>query len=324
MKVLFVTSGNSKFHSVMPAFIQSQADSLIDLGLTVEFFQIKGGGIMGYLKSIRPLRNFLKVNTYDIIHAHYGLSAMIASIANRKKLPFVISFMGEAELSNKTLDKKHDYQFFSGIWPILNRLNARFFANGVIVKSKRMAQYIKQKQNLFILPNGVDLGRFFEKAPSPKTSSSKRKILWIGNKNRSVKGFDIAKRAMGLLAEDIEFIHINNVANELLIDYYNDADIFLMSSLSEGSPNVVKEAMACNAKIVSTPVGDVPELLSNVPGCYVSNSFEPNEIAKLISTCLNTETKAGSLQRLISLRLGTNDIALKLKSIYAQTIKAKN
>lgn len=324
LSVLFVCSGNSKFHSIIPAFIESQANSLRDLGLTVAFFQIKGNGVMGYLKSIRPLKQFLKANTYDIMHAHYGLSAMVASLANKGKLPFVVSFMGEAELSNKTLDKKHDYQFFSWVWPFLNRLNARFFADSVIVKSKRMGEYIKHNNNLFILPNGVDLDRFFEKEHTPGINSTKKNILWIGNKNRPVKGFDIAQKAVSLIEEDIEFVHINNIPNEQLCYYYNTADVFLMTSLSEGSPNVVKEAMACNTKIVSTPVGDVPDLLESVSGSYVSNTFDPYEIAQLISTCLNTEIPSNSRQRIISLGLSTNDIALKLNSIYEQTISSKN
>ena len=50
----------------------------------------------------------------------------------------------------------------------------------------------------------------------------------------------------------------------------NAADVLILCSDTEGSPVVIKEAMACNLPIVSTAVGDVPAVIQHVEGCYLA------------------------------------------------------
>ena len=54
--------------------VKNQYESLINIGIQVDIYAIRGKGVLGYLKNIRPLRNKLKKENYDLIHAHYSLS----------------------------------------------------------------------------------------------------------------------------------------------------------------------------------------------------------------------------------------------------------
>jgi glycosyltransferase involved in cell wall biosynthesis len=53
------------------------------------------------------------------------------------------------------------------------------------------------------------------------------------------------------------------VMGPALNECYNAADIFLLPSVSEGSPRVVLEALAHSLPVVATPVGNIPELLDD-------------------------------------------------------------
>jgi teichuronic acid biosynthesis glycosyltransferase TuaC len=58
----------------------------------------------------------------------------------------------------------------------------------------------------------------------------------------------------------------------------NAADLLLLTSLTEGSPQVIKEAMACNCPIVATDVGDIREIIGYTDGCYIT-TFKPSDVA---------------------------------------------
>lgn len=99
MRVIFVSSGKED-NKVSP-IIECQGRSLITNGINISFYTINNKGFWGYLKHIRDLRIFLKDGSYDIIHAHYGLTAWVCIFA-RKKEKLLVSLMGDDILgSNK-------------------------------------------------------------------------------------------------------------------------------------------------------------------------------------------------------------------------------
>ena len=89
MRILIVVSGNSG--KVSP-FVQDQVTSLETMGLSFDYFLIKGKGILGYLKNYPRLIYTIKKKKYDLLHAHYGLSGLLASA--QFKLPVLITFHG--------------------------------------------------------------------------------------------------------------------------------------------------------------------------------------------------------------------------------------
>ena len=101
--------------------------------------------------------------------------------------------------------------------------------------------------------------------------------------------------------------------------YLNAADVFLLTSKWEGSPNIVKEAMACNIPIVATEVGDIKYLFGNTEGYYYTNPL-PDRLAEKINYILDNELKPEGRQRIIDLNLDYDSFAEKLISIYLEIL----
>ena len=274
MKVLFVSSGNSK--AGISPIVQSQGESLKRNGIDLDYFTIVGKGIKGYLENIPRLKKFLRTNNYDLIHAHYSLSAIVASLSC--KLPMVVSLMGSDTHMN----------FF---WKSIIKAFYRFRWEATIVKSARMKKNISL-DNAIVIPNGVDFGQF---KPIGKDiakmkvgfNDKRHHIIFIANPERPEKNYQLAKKAVELVNNDsIELNAVSNVDQNIIPYYMNAADILLLTSLWEGSPNVIKEAMACNCPVVSTDVGDVKEVIGKTDGCYVC-SYAPEDVADKIKEALD-------------------------------------
>ncbi len=311
MKVLFVSSGNIKKFGISPIVI-NQGNSLKEAGLEVLYYGIKGKGKLNYLKNIKSLRKFIKGSNADIIHAHYSLSAIIATIANTNK-PMVVSLMGS--------DSQAGFFFRSII-----KLFYSFFWNVTIVKSQNIKDNLAISKAV-ILPNGVDFKLF---KPSDKTearkkvnfSSDKKYVVFIADPTREEKNLKLAKESIDLLKKEkpVELFVVfgeNGIDNNEIPDYLNAADALILTSTSEGSPNVVKEAMACNCPVVSTDVGDVKAVIGNTVGCYVT-SYDAKDIASKISKAVDHGKTNG---RQDMAHLNSENIAAKLITVYSNIIK---
>jgi teichuronic acid biosynthesis glycosyltransferase TuaC len=80
--------------------------------------------------------------------------------------------------------------------------------------------------------------------------------------------------------------------------YLNAADVLLCASRAEGSPNIVKEALACNLPIVASPVGDVPERLQGVfPSKVVAR--EPEAMADALIEILSLKQRSNGRERVM-------------------------
>ena len=89
------------------------------------------------------------------------------------------------------------------------------------------------------------------------------------NLYRKEKRYDIYKKVMELLQSKynfttIEELHLVNVSRDLVPYYFNASDLHLLVSDFEGSPNSIKESLACDIPVVSTKVGNVEEMLSGL------------------------------------------------------------
>jgi glycosyltransferase involved in cell wall biosynthesis len=106
-----------------------------------------------------------------------------------------------------------------------------------------------------------------------------------------------------------------------MVYYYNASDVALLTSFDEGSPNVIKEAMACNCPIVSTNVGDVQEVIGNTEGCFVCNA-DAGEIANKVEIILKNRNRTNGRDHIQHLR--SEKVASRIKDIYLSVISKKN
>jgi len=307
LRVLFVSSGNSK--AGISPIVKAQGESLQREDIDLDYFTIKGKGVRGYLKNILELRELLKKREdYEIIHAHYWLSGIVASLAGAR--PLIVSLMGD--------DVKASFVFR---WII--RVFYYLSWDSVIVKSKDMYKSLNIKE-AHIISNGIDMERFrpIEKEKAQKIvgwDSSKKHILFTANPNREVKNFKLAQKAFEYLnGKDLELHYLKGVPQEEVVYYYNASDVVILTSFWEGSPNAIKEAMACNIPIVSVDVGDVRELISDTKGCFIT-SFDYKEIANRLKDALNFEKRTNGREHIS--HLSSEKVAKRIKNIYKDIIK---
>ena len=305
--MLFVSSGNS-IDGISP-IIKSQGESLILQKIQLEFFTIKGKGLWSYFCHIFILHKFIKLNKYDIIHAHYSLSAFVASLAGAK--PIVVSLMGSDVKSNIAF--KNIIHLFAFI----------FRWRQIIVKSEEMKNSLCINK-VKVIPNGVDTIKFkpinkLNCQEILKWDSSKKHILFAANPNRLEKNFDLVSKAFSILNNpNIELHVLENVPHNEIPTYMNSSDIVILSSQHEGSPNVIKEAMAFNRPIVATNVGDIEWVFGNTEGCYLT-SFDPIDVAGKLKLALEfsaLQSNTTGRERIMKIGLDSETVAKKIIELY--------
>jgi teichuronic acid biosynthesis glycosyltransferase TuaC len=324
LKVLFVSSGNSANFEIAP-FIKAQGESLAEAGVAVSYFTLIGKGLTGYLKGARKLRNHLSNNSYDIIHAHYILSGWSAVLALPRQ-PIVLSLMGTDAYGDFVGVDKVRFSSKYLIW--LTKL-IQPFVTRLVCKSEHIQSYVYLKQKSVVIPNGILLDKFIVNPVGFRTElgldPQKKYILFLGATDNVRKNFTLAKEAFKLLSDpEAEMITPFPLAHDQVIKYLNSVDCLVAPSLMEGSPNVVKEAMACNCPVVATDVGDVKWLFGNEPGYYISG-FNPSDFVSNIRKALQFAEKNGRTKgrdRIIVLGLDSKVIAQRIIALYDGILKA--
>jgi len=301
MKVLFVSSGKA---GDVGHVVRNQGESLRAAGVEIDYLTIRPG-IAGYIRAIPIIRRTFRKGGYDLVHAHYGLSAFSATLAGVR--PMVVSLMGSDTFTS--LPARTLLKIFS-----LKRWD------GTIVKTVEMKTRLKLERAI-VVPNGVDLERFapVEKAESRirlNISPGKKVIVFVASNNRPEKNLPLAMEAVRLLNDSsIEFIHLHDKQNTDIAWHLNAADLLLLTSTREGSVNVIKEAMACNCPIVSTDVGDVREVIGGTEGCFISG-HDSHSIADMIRQAISYGMRTEGRARIKDLRLDSESVARRIIGIY--------
>ena len=142
-----------------------------------------------------------------------------------------------------------------------------------------------------------------------------KKVLFSGSFNNPIKNVSLANAAV-TLAGGLELIELKGYTRNEVMLVMNACDCIIVTSHRESGPLVVKEAMAVGTPIVSVDVGDVSEVTSGTTGCYISKSYDANELAGLIRKALAFEGKTNGRERIIELGLSNDLIAKRLMGIY--------
>ena len=310
IKVLFIASGNKDGNP--GAVVQNQADTLINAGLEVDFYLIRGKGFKGYINNIYPLFKYLKKTDADIIHSHYSLSALVTSFALLlfPKKPHVVSLMGSDG-------------HIKGVIKFIVKIFYKYFWKKTIVKSQQMI-LDTELHNALVIPNGVDLKKIMQIETEIKvepTNISKKHILFAADPAREVKNYKLAVNSVNNTSASLKVVY--NQPHKKVIAEIFDAKVLILTSLWEGSPNIIKEAMACNCPIVSTKVGDVEWLLGKDNGHFLTSN-DPIDIADKLELALNFAEKqvyTNGRNRIIELELDAESVVKRLLNVYEEAIK---
>lgn len=333
MKVLFIASGNKKVGTVS-SFVRSQYESLQGEGLDMMLFPVVGHGWLAYARAIFKVRELVRRERPDIVHAHYSTCGFVASLAtlfmfHRPKI--VVSILGS-------------FPTHSAKWRRV-RWGIRHLWDATLTKSKRTSDQLGIA--LPVIPNGVNLDIFYPQDYQNSRKevgfeSGKKYVVWCSNPERLEKNWPLARLAIQHLNSklpshaDIQLVPVYNKTPQEVALYMNAADCLLLTSWSEGSPNVIKEAMACNCPIVTTDVGDVNERLENLEGCFVAKTPHPvtnphthtlyaEENAAVLAECLSRALAFGQRtkgrDRILADGLTIGLTAKKIINWYGQSLQ---
>ncbi len=303
-------------------FIEQQVEGLRRIGLTVEvllFDRLKYGRLV-YGRVAEEVGAKIDEFSPDLVHVMYGgvLAYKVAML--RPPIPFVVSFCGEdlyGTPGNRNL--------------LRNWINIRAShyaaksAAGIIVKSKNLRAALPARltrgRPLQIIPNGVDLRRFKR---LPKEECLER-VGWDRDKFHVVfcrNGSPVRKREW--LARDAfacfhkhvrnsQFHVLDKVPHECVPSWLGAADALIVTSINEGSINIVKEALACGLAIVSVDVGDVKERVDGIEGCHVVQP-DSEALARALASVASSRKRINANRSLDALSI--ESIARRLDQFY--------
>jgi glycosyltransferase involved in cell wall biosynthesis len=312
MKVLAITNMYpTRERPHFGTFIKSQLDSERKEGIDIDVLFINGEkSTLNYLGGLFRLWARLLTRRYDLIHAHYVFSGMIARC--QLLYPVVLTHTGA-----------HVFQGWqAGPSRFISRMVDR-----VIVRSREMKERMRLP-NAEVIPAGIDFELF---KPMPKAECrrelnlppDKKLVLWAGEYRKPVKRYDIVEKAVAVLRQEMpeaELVLATGHPLNMVPLYMNACDVLLLVSNAEGSPNVIKEAMACNLPVVSVPVGDVPEVIGNTEGCFLC-SQDPQDVAEKLKMALHPGKRTDGREKIKRLEIGA--VSREIIDLYETLLKEK-
>ena len=306
------------------SFVQAQMESLRPLGVEFDTLFIDGrASRWNYLRAIGRMRSLLRQDRFDLVHAHFGLSGWVARCQLR--VPVVVSFMGDDVLGRPRQD--------GTITPYGRFLQASSFllarmVAASIVKSRQMKSKLRLA-SAEVIPNGVDLNAFrpIERNVARQAlglDPAKKYVLFPYDPTEPRKRYDLIQAAVAAaqaINPAIEVLHVRGVPRERMPLYMNAADVLVLASIFEGSPNAVKEAMAVNLPVVAVDAGDVREVIGRTEGCFIVPREVKPMAAKIAEVCRRAERTRG---REAIARLAIEKVAERVVEVYAKVVGGQN
>lgn len=310
MRALIVASFNK---GCFAPFIVEQAEALKATGCEVDFFGLQGKGVKGYVGNFSALKRNIKDFRPDVVHAHYGLSGLLACL--QRKAPVVVTYHG-SDINDPEVRR-------------FSKMAMRLSAWDIFV-SRKTLEIARPKKKYSLLPCGIDLSdlQLTDKSVARQKmnlSAEKKYVLFAGAFDNEVKNAPLAKEAVALLdCPSVELLELKGFTREEVTLLMCAADAFLMTSFTEGSPQVIKEALACGCPIVSVDVGDVKERTEGVKGCFVAETREAKELAALLQKAIAVEGKTKGRNKLLTDGLDNRQVSKQLIEVYERVLRSEN
>jgi glycosyltransferase involved in cell wall biosynthesis len=293
-------------------FVKNEVDSLRQEGVEVDVLFVNGRkSKLNYLWGIFRFWARLLTRRYDLVHAHYVFSGFIARL--QLLYPVVLTHHRPGVIDSWEIP----------LCRIINRLVDRVIDRTPEIKN--MPGFGMTE----VIPPGIDFDVFKplsqeECRASLGLPADKKLVLWaVGEHVRPEKRLDIAREAVARLQQrvpDAELLPVTGQPQAKVPLYMNACDALILVSDGEGSPCVIKEAMACDLPIVSVPVGDVPEVITDTQGCYLC-SQDPADAAEKLELALRRGERTNGREKIEHMNL--REVSRRIISLYEELLEEK-
>lgn len=300
------------------------------------------------IQGVSKLRSLYRVHAIDLVQTSLYRANVLAVLAS----------VGGSSLP-KVVTSQHSLSPLSGRLAVLMTRHAHRHSDRVVAVSEAVRRYMTESEGIqhdriVVIPNGVDTQKF-----QPENREVIRKSLGIADDElvigaagrlTPVKGFDtlieaasrlhksgISARVLiagegperhhlqALISEAglVEQIQLLGLRNDLA-SLYSAFDVFVLSSLREGSPGVVLEAMASECPVVATAVGGVPEIIQDRRSGLLVPPGDAESLASTLAELWGDESQRGLLARSGRVRVqqffNLDAIADQYKRLYSELL----
>ncbi|EOZ96372.1 glycosyltransferase, putative [Indibacter alkaliphilus LW1] len=282
-KILFVTNmypfDKKPYFGI---FIKEQIDELKkSFSFDHEVYFINGlyKSKLEYLRSILRVPQVIRKFKPDIIHVHYGISGLFL-LFYKPKIPVIMTLHG------------CDFLDHGDNWlqVMISKAVARK-VDKVLVQNRQMVEVSRTiNPNVQILTCGVDTEFFQPDSPVSNVKNNEITIVFPSDPSRNEKNYPLFKATIEELEKsfnkNVSIVCIHNMDRSEIRNVLSASDCLIMTSISEGSPQVVKEALSCGLPVISVDVGNVKEMLEGIPACFCSEHHDPKELAHLANKAI--------------------------------------
>jgi glycosyltransferase involved in cell wall biosynthesis len=330
MKILAVT--NMYPTASFPAqgtFVERQIESLRPL-VDIELLHIDRveSGRGEYSRVRARLQQAISGTRPDAVHVMYGGALALLAATAIRKLPFVLSVCGSDVLGDPQLSLKRRAFGRATVWATKI---ASFRADAIVAKSRQLAARLPAfvpAKKIHVIPNGVDLERFRPRDTKICRqrlgwSDNEFHVLFTGDPANETKRYADAREAVECLRArgvPARLQVMRGVSHDQVPSWLNAAHVMLLCSLHEGSPNIVKESLACECPVVSTDIGDVAERIEGIEGCYIS-ARNIESFANCLHNVFLTGSRLNCRDKLSAISLAA--IAERIVSIYHDVCQSR-
>lgn len=311
----------------LPGVVQDTRNGLAALGCRVTIGVVDDRtSVAGIWRNIKRLAREVANANPDIVHAQYGtVTAAVARLAAGRR-PLVVTFRGDDLLGTPIPGLgwrvRERLAKWIGLWGAQN-------AAAIIVMSENLRAALPDHlaQKATVLPFGVDL-QIFKLLDRDECRAKlgwdprSRVVLFNASSgtNQAVKNLPLAREAIRVAAQSIPEVSLqimSGASRAEVVRMMNAADCLLVTSLHEGSPIIVREAMACNLPVVSVPCGDVTEQLRFAePGSI--QPYDAAALARAVVQVFQSGCRSNGRELVIGRRLTFEDVNRRLFDIYSQ------
>jgi len=340
LRVLAVTNMYPSLESPgVGTFIEQQVAGLRRVGdVEVEVLHADRltEGMSVYRRLGDRLRAAIERHRPDVLHVMYG--GVLADVSTRAagSVPTVVSFCGSDLLGEPSEGVVRRMAIRYGL--AASKRAARR-ALGIIVKSRNLRDALPtgtDPRRVWTIPNGVDLSRFKPMVAlscrqrlgwdadraKDGTASDRLHVLFPSHPGHPRKRYALALAAVERLrasGRDVELHTLKAVPHDEIPLWINASDCVLLTSTHEGSPNIVKEALACDRAVVSVDVGDVSERLEGVEGCFVS-AATPRDLSLALDRVRERGGRVEGRSRMSELSI--ERVARRLLEVYRAVVSS--